>query len=59
MFNNFNLSDEEIIKIINDYNPLIVRESILNAGIDEDLIQEIRMEIIRALKKNRKNKKIF
>ena len=41
MFNNFNLSDEEIIKIINDYNPLIVRESILNAGIDEDLIQDL------------------
>ena len=54
MFNNFNLSDEEIIKIINDYNPLIVRESILNAEIEENLIQEIKMEIIRALKKNRK-----
>ena len=54
MFRNFNLSDEEIIKIINDYNPLIARESILNAGVDEDLMQEIRMEIIRVLKKNRK-----
>lgn len=54
MFNNFNLSDEEIMKIINDYNPLIINKSIINDRIEEDLTQEIKLEIIKNLSKNRK-----
>ena len=42
MFNNFNLSDKEILKIINDYRNLINKNSIINGKIDEDLQQEIR-----------------
>lgn len=54
MFNNFDLSDEEIIKIINDYKPLITKLSILRDGFDEDLMQEIKITIYRTLRRNRK-----
>lgn len=54
MFKKFNLSDEEIIKIIKDYKPLIITESIINGGYDEDLAQEIKIEIYKNLRKNRK-----
>ena len=54
MFNNFELSDEEIIRIIKDYNPLIRRKSSINDRIDEDLTQEIKVAIFRELSKNRK-----
>lgn len=54
MFNEFKLKDKEVIKIINDYKPLILKESTLNEGIDEDLMQEIELEIFRVLTKNRK-----
>lgn len=55
MFNNFDLSDDEILKIISDYKPLITKMSILKNGFDEDLQQEIIIEIYKTLKKNRKN----
>ena len=58
MFNNFDLSDEEILKIISDYENLINKNSIVNCKIDEDLQQEIKLLIFRTLSKNRKNKKI-
>ncbi len=54
MFNEFNLTNKEVIKIIDAYKPLILKESILNNGIDEDLKQEIELEIFRVLTKNRK-----
>jgi len=57
MFNNFNLSDDEILKIINDYEPLIIKYSIINYKYDEDLNQEIKEFIFKFLSKNRKNKK--
>lgn len=57
MFNNFDLSDEEIMKIINDYEGLIVSKSIINDKFDEDLNQEIKLLIFKILSKNRKNKK--
>lgn len=57
MFNNFNLSDEEIMKIISDYNPLILNKSLINYKVDEDLYQEIEIEIFRVLSKNRNKKK--
>lgn len=54
MFNNFNLTNGEIIKIIDDYNPLILKMSTLKNGIDEDLMQEIKLMIYKELSKNRK-----
>ncbi len=54
MFNEFNLADEEVMKIIKDYNPLIIRQSTLINGFDEDLKQEIELEIFRTLTRNRK-----
>lgn len=59
MFNNFNLSDEEIIKIISDYDGLIVSKSMINYKFDEDLNQEIKIAIFRNLSKNRKKLKNF
>ena len=55
MFNNFNLLDEEIIKIIKDYKNLIYKNSIINGKLDEDLQQEIKLLIFKVLTKNRKN----
>ena len=55
MFNNFDLSDEEILKILEDYNHLIVKMSRLKDGIDEDLMQEIKCMIYKTFTKNRKN----
>lgn len=54
MFNEFNLSDEEIIKIIKDFKPLIINASIIKDRYDEDLAQEIKIEIYKNLRKNRK-----
>ena len=58
MFNNFNLDDVEILKILDDYNPLITSMSKLRNGIDEDLMQEIKYMIYKTLKKNRKKLRI-
>ena len=49
------LSDEEILKIIEDYKPLIKKMSTLKSGVDEDLMQEIKYLIYKTLTKNRKN----
>ncbi len=54
MFNNYSLTDEEIEKIIKDYDPLIVSKSIINNQFDEDLYQEIKIEIFIKLSRNRK-----
>lgn len=53
MFNNFNLSDEEIMKIIEDYKPLILNKSMINNRLDEDLNQEILIKIFKVLSTNR------
>lgn len=55
MFNNFNLSDDEILKIIADYSNLIHKHSIINGKVDEDLQQEIKLLIFKILSKNRKS----
>ena len=55
MFNNFDFSDEEILKILEDYKPLIVKMSRLRDGLYEDLTQEIKYIIYKTLTKNRKN----
>ena len=54
IFNNFELTDEEILKIINDYEPLIKRNSYINSKFDEDLNQNIQEKIYETLRKNRK-----
>ncbi len=54
MFNNFNLSDQEILKIIDNYKNLINKNSIINGRLDEDLQQEIKLLIFKILSKNRK-----
>jgi len=56
MFNNFNLTDNEIMKIINDYEPLIRKNSEVDNRFNEDLYQEIKIHIFNVLSKNRKKK---
>lgn len=57
MFNNFNLSDQEILRIIDEYKNLINKSSVINGELDEDLQQEIKLFIFKILTKNRKNLK--
>ena len=47
-------SGEELLKILEDYNPLITKMSVLRDGLDEDLMQEIKYMIYKTLTKNRK-----
>lgn len=53
MFNNFDLSDQEILKIIEDYKNLINKNSMVSGRFDEDLQQEIKLLIFKVLSKNR------
>lgn len=53
MFNNFNLSDDEVLEITNQYENLINKYSRINGEIDEDLKQEIILNIYKSLTKNR------
>ena len=55
MFNNYNLSDEDVIEIIYKYENLINKYSRLSPDgpIDEDLKSEIIEKIYRVLTKNR------
>lgn len=55
MFNNFNLTDDEVIEIINQYENLINKYSKLNidGNVDEDLKSEIIEKIYIVLTKNR------
>lgn len=55
MFNNYNLTDEEVIEIINKYKNLINKYSRLYPGgpIDEDLRGEIIEKLYRNLTINR------
>ena len=56
MFNNFNLTNKEILKIINDYDPLIRKKSTKDNKFDEDISQEIKLLIFKKLSKNRNRK---
>ena len=51
MFNNFDLSDQEILKIIEDYKNLINKNSVVSGSFDEDLQQEIKLLIFKVLSK--------
>ena len=59
MFNNFDLSDDEVLEIANQYENLINKYSRINGEIDEDLKQEIILNIYKSLTKNREKQKIF
>jgi hypothetical protein len=54
LFKNFNLSNDEVLEIINSYKNLINKYSIVNGSIDEDLKQEIILTIYKTLTKNRR-----
>lgn len=55
MFNNFSLSDEEFLKLISDYKPLIKKYSYIFGKFDEDLEQEIILNLYKTLTTNFKN----
>lgn len=57
MFNNFNLTDQEILKIMDNYKNLIIRYATVDGKWDEDLEQEIKLLIFKVLSKNRKIEK--
>ncbi len=57
MFNNFNLTDQEILTIIDNYKNLINRYATVDGKLDEDLGQEIKLLIFKVLSKNRKIEK--
>ena len=56
LFNNRTLSDEEAMKIIEDFKQLIIEKSEINRKFNEDLYKEITMKIYTALTKNRPDK---
>lgn len=53
-FNNYNLSNLEIEKILNEFEPMIRQASKINGQIDEDCEQKIRIALFNKLSKNRK-----
>ena len=53
-FNNYSLSDEDVLGIIEKYNNLINFYSEIDGVVNEDLKQEIIIEIYIKLTKNRK-----
>ena len=57
MFNNFNLKNEEVIKIINDYSNLIKANSRIKNHIDEDFGVRNKIENIWGF--NKKIEKIL
>lgn len=57
MFNNFNLSDEEILYLFEKYEPLINKKSEISFKFDEDLNQEIKLYLYRLLTKGKNLKK--
>ena len=57
MYNNNNLSEKEILYIIEKFRNYIRKESYINRKFDEDLNQEIKIRIYKTLTKGRKNKK--
>ena len=53
-FNNYSLTDEEVSKILEEFKNDIRFNSIIYGKVDEDCEQEIRIQIFKALTKNRK-----
>lgn len=53
MFNNFDLTDQDVLDILEEYDNLINRYSKVNGSFNEDLKQFIVMTIYEKLTKNR------
>lgn len=53
MFNNYDLTDRDVLDIVKKYERLINKYSEINGEINEDLKQFIVMEIYKKLTKNR------
>ena len=53
MFKNFNMSDDEVLTIIEEYENLINKYSYINGEIDDDLRQEIILNIYKDLTRTR------
>lgn len=54
LFNNFNLSNEEIESILNQLEKTINANCYVNGKFNEDLKQDIYLNIFVSLSKNRK-----
>ncbi len=54
-FNNYNLSNLEIEKILKDFDSIIKQASKITGKVDEDCEQKIRIALFNKLSKNRKN----
>lgn len=53
MFNNYSLTDEDVLGIIEKYDNLINFYSEINGKVNEDLKQEIIIDLYVKLTKNR------
>lgn len=53
-FNNYDLSNLEIEKILKDFDPIIRQAAKTNGKRDEDCEQKIRIALFNKLSKNRK-----
>ncbi len=53
MFNNYDLTDRDVLDIVKKYERLINKYSEISGEINEDLKQFIVMEIYKKLTKNR------
>lgn len=56
MFNNFSLNNNEIEKILLDFDKEIKKASKVLGKIDEDCVQTIRIAIYKKLSMNRQKK---
>ena len=54
LFNNYNLRNDEIEKILKDFRQDIKRASKIDGKIDEDCEQKIMIAIYQKLSRNRK-----
>ena len=54
LFNNFSLSDDEVCVIIKKFEKIISKKSYIFGEHNKDCEQEIRLQIYKALTKNRK-----
>lgn len=54
LFNNYNLSNDEIEKILKEFRPEIKRASKIDGKINEDCEQKIMIAIYQKLSRNRK-----
>ena len=56
-FNNYNLTNDEVSKILFDFENIIKSKASKLGKYKEDCEQEIKMQICKALTKNRKKEK--